>query len=326
MSNRLFVPMRSADLSGDITLIVPHLPCYLSPKLDGYRATVQGDNTGMPCVFSKNNKPIPNGYVQRMLSQELFVFMDGELIVGSPTEPGSLQRTSSGVTTRAGEPDFTFWVFDDLSGGTDKPFEHRLRTLKARVGKGLPWRFVKVVPHQLVKTLEEAIAYEAKCVAMGYEGVMARARLGAYKQGGAEPRATLTQLEVAKLKRVEHHEARVVGVYEEMENANEATRDELGRTKRSTHKAGKRGKNTLGGCHVVGVGGRWDGVAYDVGGGWTKPEREALWGIHNSKTAGRLGYQPLVGRIMKVETGITPPTFKAPQFPRFVDWKWQGDM
>jgi DNA ligase-1 len=328
----LITPMRAADLCGDVNLILPHhYPVVLSPKFDGYRATTQPSpgpiaQAGMRdiIVWSKNNKPIPNAYVQRCLNHWSFTMLDGELIVGSPTEPGSLQRTSSGVTTRSGEPDFNFWVFDDLAR-LDLPFISRLARLEARFKKQLRDSRVRLVPHKIVLNVKELIAYESKCVAEGWEGVMVRARDGDYKQGGAEPRSTVKELFVAKLKRVEHHEARVLSVYEEMKNTNEATRDEIGRTKRSTAKAGKVGKGTLGGCIVEGISGRWKGVTYDVGGGWTAPQRLELWETHlDAKTHSKT--QPVVGRIMKVETGITPPTFKKPQFPRFVDWKWGGDL
>jgi DNA ligase-1 len=314
----LITPMRAADLEGNLSLV--KLPCIASPKFDGYRATTQGQ------VLSKNNKPIPNGFVQRALCHPALSLLDGELVVGSPTEPGSLQRTSSGVTRREGQPDFVFWVFDDLSR-LDLGFQYRLERLQVRFYKRIESPVVRLVPHERIDTLAQLEAFEARCVAMGYEGIMVRALDGEYKQGGKEPRATVTKMEVAKLKRVDHFEARVLEVYEQMENTNEATRDELGRTKRSTAKAGKRGKGVLGGCRVVGTTGRWAGVPFDVGNGWSDPQRAELWEQHQfgrARDGERSG--PVVGRIMKCESGITPPTFKKPQFPRWIDWKWEGDL
>jgi DNA ligase-1 len=270
----LVTPMRAADLKGDLTLIAEHhYPVVLSPKFDGYRATTQPAQgpiaqAGMRdiIVYSKNNKPIPNAYVQQQLGHWTMTMLDGELIVGDPLEPGSLQRTSSGVTTRAGEPDFNFWVFDDIAR-LDLPFISRLARLSERFKKQLRGTRVCLVPHKIVLNVKELIAYENLCVKEGWEGVMVRARDGDYKQGGVEPRS-------------------------------------------------KVGKGVLGGCRVIGVGGRWDGVRYDVGGGWTDAQRAELWAVRDT----------LAGRVMKVETGITPDTFKAPQFPRWVDWKWEGDL
>jgi DNA ligase-1 len=155
-----------------------------------------------------------------------------------------------------------------------------------------------------------------ECVKEGWEGVMVRARDGAYKQGGVEPRSTVKELFVAKLKRVEHHEARVLSVYEQMQNANEASRDEIGRVKRSTAKGGKVGKGVLGGCRVIGVGGRWDGVRYDVGGGWTDAQRAELWAVRDT----------LAGRDNEGGDRHHPGHLQGPQFPRWVDWKWEGDL
>jgi ATP-dependent DNA ligase len=250
--------------------------------------------------------------------------------VGDPRDPGSLQRTSSGVTTRTGEPDFTYWVFDDLAR-PDLPFNIRLDRLAERVKRQLKSTRVQLVPQVVAKNCGDVVKWEAKWVAEGYEGVMVRAASGHYKQGGAEPRSTLNEMLVAKLKRVEHHEARVLSVFEQMENTNEATRDAIGRTKRSTAKAGKVGKGVLGGCRVQGISGRWEGVIYDVGTGFNDKQRAELWEQHllmeTRRREGRKSvFNPVVGRIMKIQTGVTPATFKAPQFPRFVDWKWEGDL
>lgn len=307
MNDKLITPMRAADLKGNAALITT-FPVWASAKMDGYRATTQRNS-----VWSKNNKLIPNGFVQRMLGHDTFQLLDGELIVGDPADD-PLQRTSSGVTTRTGEPDFTLYVFDDLTD-LSAPFDQRLAKLRKRFPKGSFGR-VKLVPQKLVRTQAELDAFEDECVAAGYEGVMVRSLDGHYKQGGSEPRSTVTEMLVAKLKRVEHHEAKVLKVHEQMANKNEATKDEIGRTKRSTAKAGKVGKGVLGGCTVQGISGRWKGVTYDVGTGFSDEQRAILW----TERAG------VPGRIMKIETGRTPATFKKPQFPRFKDWKWDGDL
>ncbi len=305
------VPMRAADLKGSLAGV--RYPVIASPKLDGYRATVQRHVETIG-VYSKNNKLIPNEFVQNELSFPGYVGLDGELIVGNPTAPGSLQATSSGVTRRAGAPDFVFWVFDLPGCGLDRPFNVRLQVLTAKFAHG--HLRVKLVPHKIIASEAELEAYEAWCVEQGYEGVMLRDPFGIYKQGGLEPRSTVAELYVAKLKRVEDFEAVVEGSYEQMENANAATKDELGRTKRSTAKAGKVAKGVLGGLQVRGINGRWTGVAFDVGTGFTDAQRAELWAQRHA----------LIGRIVKVTSGRTPATFVKPQFPRFKDFKWKGDL
>lgn len=115
----LVKPMKSADLEGDVTKV--KFPCWGSPKLDGYRATVQecpddqsvGGRVYWPVVLSNNLKPIRNRFIQKILSDDRLLGMDGELIVGDPADD-PFNRTSSGVTRAEGEPDFKLYVFDTV--------------------------------------------------------------------------------------------------------------------------------------------------------------------------------------------------------------------
>jgi spermidine/putrescine transport system substrate-binding protein len=103
---------------------------------------------------------------------------------------------------------------------------------------------------------------------------MIRSLSGPYKQG----RSTEAEGYLLKVKRFEDGEARIQEYYEEMENQNAEFTNELGRTARSSHKAGMVGKNRLGGFHVTGVGGRYDGVYFDIASGAMSHEmRSKLW-------------------------------------------------
>ena len=82
-------------------------PCVATPKLDGIRAYVQGG-----VVLSRNNKPIPNLHVQTLFSG--LEHYDGELIVGSPTSSTVFRDTTSGVMSKEGKPNVTYYVFDHL--------------------------------------------------------------------------------------------------------------------------------------------------------------------------------------------------------------------
>ena len=77
-----------------------------------------------------------------------------------------------------------------------------------------------------------------------------------------------------KLKRFEDSEAVILGFDEEMHNANEATTDNLGHSKRSSHKANKTGKGVLGALKVKDVG---TGVEFDIGTGFDASERAHIW-------------------------------------------------
>jgi DNA ligase-1 len=65
---------------------------------------------------------------------------------------------------------------------------------------------------------------------------------GPYKCG----RSSVKQQYLLKIKPFEDGEAKIVGFEEQMENTNEAEKDAFGHTKRSSHKAGKVPKGTLG--------------------------------------------------------------------------------
>jgi len=310
--SKLITPMRAADLEGDVSKL--KYPLWASPKLDGYRATVQLNEFLDPCLLSKNNKPIRNIFTQALFGDVNLVGLDGELVVGD-VRNDPLQRTSSGVTAAKGEPDVRFYVFDDFSYPADNlPFEQRLDNLLARRTR-LPARVV-IVQQVLVKSEAELLKLEAKWLDEGYEGVMTRSPNGPYKQGGAEPRATVAEGYCSKLKRRQDAEARIIGYTEQTENTNEATKDELGRTKRSSAKAGKVGKGVLGSLQVVGVNGRWKGVEFDIGNGWTAKQRADLWAVRKT----------LLDRIVKFKHGKTPKTFDKPQFPIFADFRGAEDM
>jgi len=215
-------------------------PFLLSPKLDGFRCLTLGG-----VALSKNLKPIRNRFVQYTLGRSGIDFLDGELIVGSPTDPLCFNTTSSGVTTAAGEPDFTFYVFDTFREPAEEFTRRFAKTQKqARAVAGFN---VVTVPHEMVENARQLLKAEQKYLKAGYEGVMLRHPRGPYKFG----RSTATENWLWKFKRFTDFEVRITGLEEAQENGNEAFKDELGRTKRSSHKENKRGKAMVGGLRGV---------------------------------------------------------------------------
>ena len=109
-------PMKGAAVD-DLSQI--QVPCFMSPKIDGFR-----------CVLGKQPltsrlAPFRNPYLNRELSGLLpEPLLDGELVVGDKRGHGVLQRTSSGLTNGEGKPDFTYWVFDtpQLGYGFEDPY------------------------------------------------------------------------------------------------------------------------------------------------------------------------------------------------------------
>jgi DNA ligase-1 len=101
------------------------------------------------------------------------------------------------------------------------------------------------------------------------------------KQG----RATAKEGTLLKLKRYADAEATITGFAEEMFNGNEATTNELGRTKRSSHQANKTGKDTLGTLIVTGLT-AFEGKEFRVG-GFDAAMRAEIW-QNQEKYLGRI--------------------------------------
>ena len=257
-------------------------PLIASPKLDGVRALVLGGK-----LLSRSFKPIPNGPIQHRYGIRELEGMDGELIVGSATEPGVLHRTTSAAMsrTRILPPEqITYNVFDLHC--LDKGFAERYTMLGQEVLR-LNHKFgmkygLRLVEHQIVYKEAELMALEQRWLEEGYEGVMLRKMHGPYKCG----RSTLNEGYLLKLKRMEDAEAEVIGYEEKLHNLNEATVGELGQTKRSTKKSGMVGADTLGALRVRDV---RSGVEFSIGiFRNVKAEELAQWWKERKKLIGKL--------------------------------------
>jgi DNA ligase-1 len=172
--------------------------------------------------------------------------------------------------------------------------------------------FVQLIMPVHIKDAAALIEYEAKCLVDGYEGVMVRSYDGPYKHG----RSTVREGYLLKLKRFLDSEAVVTGVIEELHNANEAKKDNLGRTERSTAKAGKVGKGVLGAlrCTALADGEGFDkGVEFKIGTGFTAEQREELWAENLKGRIVKFKYQPSVGT-------------DKPRFPSFIGFRHEDDM
>jgi DNA ligase-1 len=236
-------------------------PVMVSPKLDGIRCLIVGR-----VPVTRTLKPIPNREIFQTLRALDLPELDGELIIGDPKHPDCYRTTNSGVMSRDGAPDWTFWVFDIYGNG---PFEDRLARAGAII-KALGNKRIRIVPHKMIRSAEELVQYEANHLLAGYEGVMGRGPGGTYKQGRATPSEGL----LWKLKRFVDGEAKIVGFDEQMHNANEAKTNALGQTERSSHKRGMVPKGTLGALKVVDC---VSGVDFDIGTGFSDVERAEIW-------------------------------------------------
>lgn len=221
-----FKPMLSATLVDFKSL---RFPLLVSPKLDGLRCIIKGG-----VALSRNLKPFRNSYVQERL-KGLPDGLDGELIVGAPNEGLVLNRTQSGIMSTEGEPDFTFWVFDNFA--MRQGFNHRYNSLRE-----IDHPHIVPVPHDMVESVEAFEQKQLVYLSHGYEGIMARDAYGEYKFG----RSTLNEGGLIKYKQFTDGEARVVDLLEGVHNMNELETDNLGRSKRSHHQANMIGSKRVG--------------------------------------------------------------------------------
>lgn len=298
-----------------------------SPKLDGIRVTVQNGR-----LYSRSLKLIPNKAMQQLWGREELDGLDGEVIVGSPTAEDCFNRSTSVVMSRdKPADDATFNIFDCYD--EMEPFEIRLSNATSTADQrpfmnlagnhSTTERFIRRVPHTVIKTLEQLASYEGKQTGLGHEGIMLRDPIGAYKHG----RSTVKEGGLIAVKRFVDAEAVVIGTYEQMENTNQRVVNELGKMKRSSHKAGKVGKGTLGGFTVRPLACACEACLRDrseaclrqfsigTGQGLTDAVRLELWKKRNT----------LPGKIIKFRYQLIG-TKDAPRQPIFLGWRDPRDL
>ncbi len=286
-----FKPMLAATVTDRAKL---KFPLLASPKLDGIRCVIVDGK-----VLSRSLKPIRNDHINQLLKG--YPALDGELIVGSANQGDVLNRTTRGVMTQSGEPEFTYHAFDTMHD-LCLPFSARLAAIPE-----LP--FIKPVPHVHVHSLNELAKFESEQLALGFEGVMLRHPFALYKFG----RATPGEGSLWKLKQFTDGELHVTGVREGQENINKPTIDALGRTVRSKHQDGMipneqvgtiLGTDALTGQHLEISPGRM-----------TQAQRKYYW----------IAQDHIIGKIIKYKS-FAYGSIDAPRFATFQAFRDEDDM
>lgn len=292
--------MNEPMLASPVDLAKLSYPKLASPKLDGIRAVVRGG-----VVLSRKLKPIPNLYVQKMF--KMFEHLDGELIVGPPNAPNVMQATSSGVMAIKGEPDVWFYAFDHTLVPSDPYTMRQARVIRLLAEEH---HMLVGVDQVMVRHERELLAFEQRCLDLGYEGIMVRDPAAPYKFGRSTPR----EGGLLKMKRFEDAEARIVACVAEFENTNVAVRNEVGRTKRSTEAAGLVPKDILGAFVVRGINGQFKDVEFSLG-GFTAAQKMDFWRQKDS----------LLGRVIKYKF-FAHGAKDAPRHPGFLGFRDEIDM
>ena len=205
-------------------------PIVGSPKLDGFRCVVNHD------PLTSSLKQWPNAYIRDVLSRSKYHGLDGEIVVGAPNDPNVFHNTSGPVRRYNGNPDFTYFVFDNW-------LNHNL-SYEKRWLENLPERddHLIVLSYKLLKSPQEVIDYEQEMLELGFEGAMIRSLNSPYKMG----RCSLRDMNIFKRKPFVDTEAVIEGFIEGTTNNNIQHITETGNMRRSSHKENMIPNGTLG--------------------------------------------------------------------------------
>lgn len=220
------------QLAEDAILDQVKFPCIVQPKIDGVRAlNLNGTLTG------RSLKPFEGFGITEYFSRRDFLGLDGEMTLGN--KPNCMNRLCSLTTSAMGRfqgvtemPDLHWWVFDHLAH-TSQRYLDRYWRLKNTVEK-LNHPRVHLVPMFEVVGPNELNRFIGEFFDQGYEGTIIRNPAAAYKPG----RATQKGQELWRVKPWADAEILVTGITEGEINTNEAKKNALGRTERSSAKAG----------------------------------------------------------------------------------------
>lgn len=259
-------------LAAQIDLQRVKYPVVVQPKYDGIRViAVNG------IAYSRSLKPIRNKYVQWFFKEFEYTLsrLDGELIVGEPTDPDVYRRTNSGVMSEAGEPDFRFYVFDLVE--TTIPYQERrvwIQGLFRSAARGdltsPAFNRLWLVPDEIIRSEEELLKHKTELLQEGFEGAIVRGMDNLYKYG----RSTAIEGSLLKFKDFLDAEAKVIDFQEYLHNDNTQVTSPTGYATRSSHTANMRAGALLGALVVHNP--DWS-VPFRIGTGFDMATRKEIW-------------------------------------------------
>lgn len=291
-------------------------PVYGTPKVDGVNGLVLNGQ-----LFPRSMKKFANKQLNSLLSESVLGGCCFEITVGTPEErlnPDICRNTTSYTNSiEKREKSLTISIFDfvgETGSLVDLDFLDRLGESPDILRYCNSWEedncqvFFELLEPQIIKTPEEAICFYEECLEKGYEGAIFRADKP-YKQGRSTPKSQ----ETLRMKPQPDSEAVVIGFVEAQQNNNEAKKNELGRTERSSHKENKVGNGHLGSFLCIDS---KTGKEIKVGAGkLNHQERKEIW--DNQKD--------FLGKIVKYRS-MSGGVKDKPRFPRFISWRAFNDL
>lgn len=313
--------MTKPQLAEDAQLDKLQFPTWEQPKIDGVRALNQsGQLTG------RSLDPFKGTGITDYFSQPKFIGLDGEMILGH--KPNCTERLCSATTGAMGRfkgvtemPDLSWWVFDLIIPKTVSwIYADRYAALQDYV-LALQHERVNLVPYTVCKNMDEAKAAIARNADAGYEGTIFRNPRSLIKPG----RSTL-EGQLWRVKPWADAEILVTGITEGQVNANEAKKNTLGRTERSSAKAGMVPNGQVGSIQgtllvdfIDPITGKLlfaKGLPITVGSG-EMSVKEAIHFFQNPTE--------IVGHIVKFKH-MTHGVMDLPRFPTYVSHRLPEDM
>lgn len=224
--------MLASDFNGQVKAF----PIGMMPKIDGVRA-----NKFTSLLTGRSMEPHANWHVTSHFSLASYDGFDGEMAAEIDTHPDLCRLTSSALSTREGTPNIVWHLFDYVTYQTqDLSYQERYAALQAKVEalqeeSPILKNFLQVVPLVIVHSLDELKAQHLAWIEQGYEGSILRTLQGKHKSG----RSTQKEGDLARIKDFVEEDAVVLRILEGEKNNNEAKKNALGQTERSSHKANK---------------------------------------------------------------------------------------
>lgn len=237
MNQKLIKPLLAKDVIEEKL----KFPIGVTPKIDGSFAFIQNGK-----LYARSLKPHENLYTTELYSNPEFDGLRGELIVGdNALAPDLCRNTSSALRTIQGEPFTTLWCFDYVLPCTvDLPYCERMKLLAEKIEKlqQRGYDYIKLIPLHIASSLEEYQNLRDMFLKQGYEGCVVRDLKSKHKEG----RSSSVKPDLWRWKPWGSAEILVTELIEELKNNNEAKKNALGQTERSTHAENLEGKGTLG--------------------------------------------------------------------------------
>jgi DNA ligase-1 len=269
-----------------------NFPMLAQPKLDGIRCIVVDG-----IAYSRKLKPIPNKYVQEMVSgwpNPPRGFYDGELMManaqGFVDHAVNFSDVSSAVMSDIHENESLIRFSSFYKGDID-------------IAKSL---YISYSGGVIVSNEEELNDVVADFEKSKYEGTMLWNINQEYKFG----RSTKKDQYLLKVKKFFDDEAVVVGYIQKYKNNNPKEKDALGNSKRASKQEFMEPIDEIGSIIV-----EWSGTKFKIGSGFTQEQRQILWRDRDS----------IIGKLAKFKYQELASKGK-PRFPVFLGFRDKRDL